>query len=253
MKTVYLRNVEVGAGAPKVIVPIVAAAAQEIVEKAGRLCDIPFDVAEWRVDFYDDALDAGRVLETLDRLRRILGETPILFTFRTKREGGEKDIAMEQYTALNKAAAQSGNVDAIDVEIFSGDDVVRENIKNIHAAGVAVVGSSHEFGHTPTQEDIISRLCKEQEMGCDILKVAVMPQSRRDVLTLLSATEKMYTDYAQRPLVTMSMGPAGAVSRLCGEAFGSAMTFGAVGQASAPGQVPVQRLNTVLEILHRSM
>ena len=253
MKTVYLKNVEVGAGVPKVIVPIVAATAQGIIEKAESFRGIPFHVVEWRVDFYHDALNIEKVLDTLAKLREALGETPILFTFRTKKEGGEKNITMEQYTALNKAVAESGNVEAIDLEIFSGDDVVRENVENIHNAGVAVVGSNHEFKHTPSEADIIYRLRKEQDMGCDILKIAVMPQNKRDVLTLLSATEEMYTNYAQQPLITMSMAPTGVVSRLCGEVFGSAMTFGAVGQTSAPGQIPVERLNTALEILHQSM
>lgn len=253
MKTVYLKNVEVGAGVPKVIVPIVAASKTGIIARAESFRGIPLHVVEWRVDFYHEALNTASVLDTLSELRAVLGETPILFTFRTKKEGGEKPISMAHYTALNKAVAESGMVEAIDVEIFSGDEVVLENIRNIHAAGVAVVGSNHEFKHTPSEDDIIYRLRKEQDMGCDILKIAVMPQSRRDVITLLSATERMYTDYAEQPLVTMSMAPTGVLSRFCGEVFGSAMTFGAIGQTSAPGQVPVERLNTALQILHESM
>ena len=253
MNTVRLRNVEVGAGVPKVIVPIVAATREEILAKGESLRGMRFDVVEWRVDFYREVLDTEQVLGTLAGLRAVLGETPILVTFRTKKEGGEREITMEQYTALNAAVAQSGHADAIDVEIFSGDDVVKSNLECIHAAGVAVVGSSHEFGYTPTQEELVSRLCKMQEMGCDILKVAVMPRSRRDVLTLLSATEEMYSNHARQPIVTMSMAGTGVLSRLCGEVFGSAMTFGAVGQVSAPGQVQVEQLNTVLQILHDAM
>ena len=91
-----------------------------------------------------------------------------------------------------------------------------------------------------------------QDMGADIPKIAVMPQSKADVITLLDATQEMYTKYADRPIITMSMGPAGVISRLSGEAFGSAMTFGAVGQVSAPGQIPVERLRNALQILHTS-
>ena len=53
----------------------------------------------------------------------------------------------------------------------------------------------------------------------------------------------------QTPVITMSMGALGAVSRLCGEAFGSAMTFANPGQASAPGQVALDVVNEVLESL----
>ena len=241
MKTVMLRNVEVGCGKPKVIVPIVAATAQGILEKAQEFRAHALDVVEWRVDFYEDVFQ-----------REILGETPILFTFRTRKEGGEKEIDMEAYTALNTAVAQSGDADAVDVEVFSGDEVVRRNIQAIHAAGKAVVGSNHDFGGTPDKADLLFRLRKMQELGADIPKIAVMPRCPGDVIALLDATQEMSGKYADRPIITMSMG-AGVVSRLCGEYFGSAMTFGAVGQVSAPGQIPVEELNAAMDILHRAL
>ena len=232
-----LRNVEVGCGKPKVIVPIVAATAQGILEKAREFRAHALDVVEWRVDFYEDVFQLPKVLSTLKGLREILGETPILFTFRTRKEGGEKEIDMEAYTALNTAVAQSGDADAVDVEVFSGDEVVRRNIQAIHAAGKAVVGSNHDFGGTPDKADLLFRLRKMQELGADIPKIAVMPRCPGDVIALLDATQEMSGKYADRPIITMSMG-AGVVSRLCGEYFGSAMTFGAVGQVSAPRADP---------------
>ena len=249
MKTVMLRNVEVGCGKPKVIVPIVAATAQGILEKAREFRAHALDVVEWRVDFYEDVFQLPKVLSTLKGLREILGETPILFTFRTRKEGGEKEIDMEAYTALNTAVAQSGDADAVDVEVFSGDEVVRRNIQAIHAAGKAVVGSNHDFGGTPDKADLLFRLRKMQELGADIPKIAVMPRCPGDVIALLDATQEMSGKYADRPIITMSMG-AGVVSRLCGEYFGSAMTFGAV---SAPGQIPVEELNAAMDILHRAL
>ena len=72
---------------------------------------------------------------------------------------------MPAYTALNKAMAESGYVDAIDVEIFSGDEIVRTNIENIHAAGKPVVGSNHDFFKTPDKADLLSRLRKMQDLG----------------------------------------------------------------------------------------
>ena len=77
-----------------------------------------------------------------------------------------------------------------------------------------------------------------------------MPKSTKDVITLLSATEEMSANYAQQPIVTMSMSGMGAVSRIAGETFGSAITFGAAKKASAPGQIPVEDLRNVLKILH---
>lgn len=253
MDTVLIRNLEVGVGQPKIIVPIVGKTQEEILSKARELVDAPLHVVEWRADFYEDIFDISRVLDTLAKIRAILNEIPLLFTFRTLKEGGEKEIAMEDYTDLNLVVAQSGNADAIDVEIFSGDQVVAQNIAAIHAAGKVVVGSNHDFQKTPSQADLIYRLRKMQDMGADLPKIAVMPQNKADVLTLLSATEEMSRNYADRPIITMSMAADGVLSRLCGEVFGSAMTFGTVGQASAPGQIPVEQLNSVTGIIHSAL
>ena len=90
-------------------------------------------------------------------------------------------------------------------------------------------------------------------MGADIPKIAVMPQTKKDVLTLLSATEEMASDYADRPIITMSMAGTGVISRLCGEVFGSSMTFGAAGKASAPGQIGAEKLHQALQIVHDAL
>ena len=112
--------------------------------------------------------------------------------------------------------------------------------------------SNHDFFKTPSKEEIISRLCAMQEKGADIPKIAVMPQSKKDVLTLLSATNEMVEEHADRPIITMSMAGTGLISRLCGEVFGSALTFGAAKKASAPGQAAVNDLNNMLQFLHEN-
>jgi 3-dehydroquinate dehydratase-1 len=252
-KTYNIRNITIGAGMPKIIVPIVGKTKAQIIDKANEFDYDLIDVVEWRVDFFDDVFNVDAVLGVLSDLRLVLKETPLIFTFRTHKEGGEKAIDMPAYVALNTAVAKSGMADIIDVEIFSGDDIVTESIENIHGAGCLVIASNHDFHKTPSEDELIKRMVKMQEMGADIPKIAMMPQSKADVLTLLSATNKMFTEYADRPIVTMSMASTGVISRLAGEVFGSAMTFGAVGQVSAPGQIPVESLRTVLEILTKAL
>ena len=253
MNTLRVRDLEIGAGAPKIIVPIVGVTKEEIIEEAKTFDSIPVDVVEWRVDWFEHAFEFEKVKEVLKELREVLGNTPLLVTFRTSKEGGEKAIEAEAYAELNISAAKTGYVDLVDVEIFTGDDIVKKIIDGVHAEGVKVIASNHDFHKTPAKSDIIYRLRKMQDMGADIPKIAVMPQNKRDVLTLLSATEEMVTDYADRPIITMSMAGTGVISRLCGEVFGSSMTFGAAKKASAPGQMGVKDLETVLHLLHSAM
>lgn len=211
------------------------------------------DVVEWRVDWFEHVFETDKVKEVLAELREALKEIPILFTFRTSKEGGERAIEPEAYKKLNIAAAESGCVDLVDVEAFTGDEVVKEIIEAVHQHGVKVVASNHDFDKTPAKDDIVGRLCKMQELGADIPKIAVMPKSKEDVLTLLAATEEMNRKHADRPIITMSMAGTGVISRLCGEVFGSALTFGAAKKASAPGQMGVEDLAQVLSLLHKSL
>ena len=253
MNTIKVRDIEIGAGAPKIIVPIVGVTKDDIIAEAKTFDSIPVDMVEWRVDWFENVFEFDKVEEVLKELRDALGNIPILMTFRTSKEGGEKAIEPEAYARLNIKAAQTGYVDFVDVEIFTGDEIVKKIIDGVHAAGTRVIASNHDFFKTPAQSDIVYRLRKMQDMGADIPKIAVMPQNKRDVLTLLSATEEMVTDYADRPIITMSMAGTGVISRLCGEVFGSSMTFGAAKKASAPGQMGVEDLSMVLGLLHKSM
>lgn len=253
MKTVKIRNVEIGAGIPKICVPIVGVTKEDILAQAKALQSLPADVVEWRIDWFENVFDFDALKDALTDLRAVLRGLPLLMTFRTSKEGGEKAIDAEDYAELNIKAAQTGLVDLIDVEVFTGDEIVSRIIREAHAAGVKVVASNHDFDKTPDKDDIVSRLRKMQAMDADIPKIAVMPRSKRDVLTLLAATEEMATDYADRPIITMSMAGTGVISRLCGEVFGSALTFGAAGKASAPGQMGVQDLSTVLGLLHNAL
>lgn len=238
---------------PKICVPIVEKTRVEIIKAAEEIKTLPADLVEWRADWFEQVFEAEAVFDVLQELRRILGELPLLFTFRTKKEGGEKEIDEKYYRTLNQIVVESGLADLIDVEVFIGDDVVNDLVRTAHENGVRVIGSNHDFEKTPEKDEIIRRLCRMQEMEVDLPKIAVMPREKEDVLTLLAATEEMNRKYADRPIITMSMAGDGVISRLCGEVFGSALTFGAAGKVSAPGQIGVAELRKILTVLHESV
>ncbi len=250
MDSVIIRKTEIGSGVPKICVPIVGRTEDDIIEGAKALKTVPKDLAEWRADWYEDVFREEKVKAVLGRLREILGETPLLFTFRTAKEGGEKAITEKDYLSLNQMAIESGKVDLVDVEIFRDKETVKNIISCARKNMVKVIASNHDFQKTPPKEEIIRRLRYMQDAGADILKIAVMPQKKSDVAVLLSATEEMTAYYAKKPVVTMAMSGLGVISRLTGEFFGSAITFGSARKASAPGQIPAEHLQEILDILH---
>lgn len=250
MRTVTLKDVVLGQGRIKVIVPITGRTLDDLLAQVRDLTGRELDIVEWRIDFFGGALDAGAVLAAAGRIVAELSGIPLLATFRTAAEGGATPIAPDQYVAINRILVESGLVDAIDVELFvdraAGDAVVHA----ARHAGVAVVMSNHDFHATPDKDELVARLRAMQDRGADIPKIAVMPTSPADVLTLLDATYTMTSRYADRPVLTMSMSGVGVVTRLAGEVFGSCATFAMVGRASAPGQVPVEDLQPILRLLH---
>lgn len=253
MHTVTIRNLTLGAGIPAICIPNVGKTKEEILDLARQYLTMPMDLMEWRADWFEDVDDSAQVLDVLASLREILGDTPLLFTFRTKQEGGVHDMSKEDYVSLNKTVADQKIADIIDVEIFTGDEVVADMIAFIHANGRKVIASNHDFDKTPSKSDLIYRLRKMQDMQADIPKIAVMPKSKKDVLTLLAATEEMVSNYADRPIITMSMAGMGSISRFSCEVFGSCLTFGSGSMASAPGQIGAEELHRILQSVHNAL
>ena len=252
MSSITIRRCCIGEGRPKVIVPIVERAEAAILQKAAAFSTSSADCVEWRADWFADALGVDALSRCLRGLRAALGEKLLLVTFRTQAEGGEAALTADQYAAFCAAVCASGFADLLDIEFFSAGERLPQWIAAAHAAGVKVVCSSHDFQKTPPRTELVERMVRMQQAGADLPKLAVMPTCRTDVLELLAATAEMADRHPETPVITMSMGALGAVSRLCGEAFGSAMTFANPGTASAPGQVPLDVVDTVLDSLRLS-
>src|SRR5690625_4209985 len=135
-------------------------------------------------------------------------------------------------------------IDLIDIQLKLPVVIRNPLIAKAKQQGIATIISNHNFEKTPAQEEMINRLKEAELIGASIAKLAVMPNNSTDVLSLLSVTNKL-KDIIKIPLVTMSMGGLGVMTRLTGEIFGSSMTFGTIGQASAPGQIDQATLSTV--------
>lgn len=248
IKPVTLKNTVLGDGTPKICVPVVGRTAEEICSQAEDIVAVEPDLVEWRVDFYEDIFVPEIAEKTLNMLNRILKDIPVLFTFRSSLEGGERAITAEEYYALNVWAAAQEGISLVDVEGRRADLDAKALVEASHAHGTPVVASNHFFHETP-ETGMLNRVFEElEETGADILKLAVMPQNDRDVLRLLTVTTEL-KEKTDRPVITMSMGKLGVVSRVSGSLTGSAMTFGTVGAASAPGQLPVKDLRKILAYL----
>lgn len=231
----------------KTIVPITAKTREQAIAQAKVIAaNADADLAEFRIDLLNFASDRKQVIALGHELKQILGTKPLIATIRTHNEGGQLTISDTDYGKTYQAYLQQPFMDMLDVEMFRDQQIVSDTVKMAHAKKVLIVMSNHDFQKTPAEAEIIKRLLKQDELGADILKIAVMPQNKQDVFTLMNATLKV-SQQSKKPLLTMSMGKLGTISRIATANMGGSFSFGMIGEASAPGQIDVTQLKQFLK------
>lgn len=243
------------------------------------------DVVEWRVDPLvsaltkgspagecaadggeasgDSDLDGGDLSEKIAEVAAALRERaqlPLIFTVRSETEGGQ--CAEAAYTsaveALTQCAETSGATvtslgtgGATDIQIALDVEVARPDSRNIiekaRAQGTHVIASFHDFSATP--HDLLERMHTMEQAGASVAKIAVTPTSMDDVIRVLDVTNQAQ-EALNIPVIAISMGRMGAVTRLMGAEFGSCATFATGPQgASAPGQYSVAQVRQLAQVL----
>lgn len=249
-KIVKVKNVNIGQGRPKICAIVLGETQEEILELGERSNEESCDLVEFRADHFQDALELDKVKSLLRKLRKTVRK-PIIFTFRRAEEGGMKTCSIEYYKELLKMVAENSLCEIIDVE-DSAIDVDKDFIPTLKYLGACVIISKHDFSKTPDRDEIMRTFIEMERKGPDIIKVAYMPASKKDVLTLMTAAEEMTGNYVACPVVAISMGQLGMVTRVLGEFIESAITFASITKASAPGQINVDRMGHVLDLIHEN-
>ena len=216
MRCIQLQGLRFGEGLPKLCVPLTGNGMPALLSELQQVADLPADLFEWRLDCF-----FGNPLPVLPQVLENLGDKPLLCTLRTQGEGGQARLSPEEYE--------------------------RRLVDLLQTGGISVVLSKHDFHQTPPKEEIAATLRRMKALGADLPKYAVMPRTPGDVLALLAATWEASSEIG--PVITMSMGELGKITRAGGGVFGSCLTFGAGLNASAPGQIDAENLRAILEDL----
>lgn len=247
---VVVRETVIGGPSLLACLPMVAENKTDLLNQADDLKRLSPDLLEWRIDRYEKVNDVKDGLQTLSELRRKIENIPLILTCRIESEGGFQKISQDTRLKLINAAIRTGDVDIVDVEMCNEPEFVDSALQAARRQGVKLILSYHNFKETPEEDFIHDRLAHAQDLGADIAKVAVMPKGYKDVLRLLGATLRARTEAVKIPIITMSMGAEGGVTRLAGGLFGSDITFAIGNTASAPGQIPIQTLRQAMKALY---
>lgn len=231
----------------KTIVPITAKTKEQAIAQAKVIAaNRDADLAEFRIDLLDFAADTKQVIALGHELKKVLGNKPVIATIRTHNEGGQLTISDADYGKTYQAYLKQPFMDMLDIEMLRDQQVVKNTVQLAHDKKVLIVMSNHDFKKTPSEDEIVKRLLQQDELGADILKIAVMPLNKQDVFTLMNATLKV-SQLSNKPLLTMSMGKLGTISRIATANMGGSFSFGMIGEASAPGQIDVTQLKQLLK------
>jgi 3-dehydroquinate dehydratase-1 len=123
-------------------------------------------------------------------------------------------------------------VEAIDIELRA-KTIVKPLIDEAHSLNKKVIVSYHNFKKTPSFKELASLAREAKGTGADIVKITTLARREEEVARLMVFT---YLS-SVRPLVTISMGPIGSISRLIAPIFGSCLVYAAVTKKAAPGQI----------------
>ncbi|ADM84994.1 TPA: type I 3-dehydroquinate dehydratase [Streptococcus pneumoniae] len=196
------------------------------------------DIIEWRADY----LPKEAILQVAPAIFEKFAGRELVFTLRTRSEGGEIDLSPEEYIHLIKEVAQFYQPDYIDFEYYSYKDVFEEMLDFPN-----LVLSYHNFQETP--ENMMEILSELTILNPKLVKVAVMAHTEQDVLDLMNYTRGFKTLNPEQEYVTISMGKVGKISRITADVTGSSWSFASLDEVSAPGQISLASMKKIREIL----
>ena len=238
---------------PAIITPLVGKTRAAILEEVAFIVPKKPDLLEWRIDFFEAIGDIPAVIETALAIRQAAAGIPVLLTRRSVTEGGQPlTIDEPAVVAMYTAACQAKCVELIDYELSNAPADIQALREVSKASGIGMIMSYHNFQMTPDGATLDSKFAAAKAFDADVGKVAVMPTNERDVLELLAATSRA-REALDIPLISMSMGGVGSLSRIMGWVYGSAATFAVGKSSSAPGQIAIEDLRTTLAIVRQAV
>ena len=231
---------------PLICTPVVGKTRGDVMEELATIIPKRPDLLEWRVDFFEGFGDIAAVIGLASEMKSMAGDIPVIFACRSLNEGGGSNALNESdVLKLYVAACASRCIDIIDYEMSNAAANVAMLREVSRDNGVLMIMSYHNHQFTPDGAELTEKFIDAERLGGDVAKIVVMPRSSKDVLTLLGATLKA-SRTVRIPLVGMSMGETGSISRIAGWFFGSSITFAIGKHGSVPGQMTIEELRPVL-------
>ena len=238
---------------PLICTPLIGKTREILLREMAEIIVKQPDIIEWRADYYSDIAFLRQVIETARLLRQAAGDVSMIFTVRSEKEGGQRiSLSDSEVFTVNAAICAETDFEYVDCELGRiASDIL--NLRDVaHTNGAKIIASFHHFEFTPSFNFLYEKFAQAERFGLDVAKIAVMPRRLEDVLALMSVTLEARKKI-KIPLIAVSMGRYGAITRILDATFGSSLTFAVGSQASAPGQVPIEDIRIIMGIIEKTM
>ena len=215
------------------------------------------DLIEFRFDYINEAeFITHSLLKEL--MSTIPPKIPIIFTFRRKQEGGQYNLSKNERLKVLRHLIEV-KPDYLDIEINSESKVLKSLIDLAYENKVKLIFSYHDFEKSITYEEtaeILKRFDKKlkhelsinvDKINGSIFKIIFTAQDFDDNVQILNTCKKLYQQ--DKKFVCFAMGELGILSRVLCVKFGSLWTYGSLEEKTAPGQIKIEKIREIHQLL----
>ncbi len=199
---IQVRNIRIGEKPSKICAVLMKESAGEILAELKEALVLKPELIEWRADRFENRDSLLKVYELLKEMRNLIGEIPLIFTYRTAMEGGEADVSRNVYFAVLKFIANNcaGLVDIIDLEMFRPD--AEELAKFIAEKRIYTLMLSNTIpDRTPRSKPLYNRMRNMIAQGADLARICVRAQQDNDEKNIAELDEMLKKDHFGRPCI----------------------------------------------------
>ncbi|KAF9479841.1 Shikimate dehydrogenase [Pholiota conissans] len=214
------------------------------------------DALELRVDllkspkdyesFGNSIIPLAYVQEQVSALR-LVSSLPIVFTVRTKSQGGAfPDSAEKESIDLLKLALQMG-VEYIDVEITLPEKQIKE--LSARKGFSQIIASWHDWSGALKWDDALAKEKYDQasKLG-DIIKIVGKASTIHDNFALYDFVSAANSKPGAKPIIAINMGIEGQMSRILNSTFSPA-SHPLLPNKAAPGQLSFRQIQQALHLM----
>lgn len=215
---------------PKICIPVMGKSLEELLYNLKEVQKVASCI-EVRADSLEDIKD-----EDVETIRKA-ATVEAIFTCRHTAEGGLHKVHEETRLHLLQRAIGVG-FEYIDVEL----ETCRTR-KFIGNTKTKIIVSYHNFIETPPYFDMTKVIDDIRSFHPDIMKVATMVKTDKDVITL---TRVLVNKLPNDVMIVLGMGDKGRITRILQPYLGGYLTFASSDKgSSAPGQINYEELQDV--------